>query len=400
MIEQLFFELIQVAIGTRICLSHTPSADEWGELYAMAKKQSLVGVCFAALQRLRSPIEPLEPRSIEPFDVLQTRWNMPEILYFTWMGMAAKIQQRNEVVNKQCVELCRKLDDEGFRSCILKGQGTGALYYEELRGLRQSGDIDVWAMPKDVRTLNGSKQLIIDYVHQNYPEENGAFIHIGYPLFNDTEVEMHFVPTFDGKPSVNRLFVQMFEKEQDACFTNVNDLGFAVLVPEVNVLFNLHHIMRHFLVSGIGLRHVLDLYFLMQEWDSNKTGQEEPLSRRTERLRVLIERCGMNRFFSGMLWVIEKVVDKESHRSVFEAQLGIPSNPILGKFILQEIMNGGNFGHHDKRLIGINQMSFCKRWLHNFSVSFERARFFPKEVFWLSAFRIRIGIWRKTGLEL
>lgn len=32
MIEQLFFGLIQVAIGTRSCLSHTPSADERGEL--------------------------------------------------------------------------------------------------------------------------------------------------------------------------------------------------------------------------------------------------------------------------------------------------------------------------------------------------------------------------------
>ena len=52
-IEQLFFELTQVAIGTRICLSHTPSADEWGELYAMAKKQSLIGICFAAVQKLQ-----------------------------------------------------------------------------------------------------------------------------------------------------------------------------------------------------------------------------------------------------------------------------------------------------------------------------------------------------------
>lgn len=37
--EHLFFELIQVSLGTRICLSNTPSANEWGELYAMAKKQ-------------------------------------------------------------------------------------------------------------------------------------------------------------------------------------------------------------------------------------------------------------------------------------------------------------------------------------------------------------------------
>ena len=51
-INTLFFELIQVALGTRICLSHTPSANEWGVLYAMAKKQSLVGVCFAGVQKL------------------------------------------------------------------------------------------------------------------------------------------------------------------------------------------------------------------------------------------------------------------------------------------------------------------------------------------------------------
>ena len=38
-INEIFFELIQVALDTRICLSHTPCADEWGELYSMAKKQ-------------------------------------------------------------------------------------------------------------------------------------------------------------------------------------------------------------------------------------------------------------------------------------------------------------------------------------------------------------------------
>lgn len=74
------------------CLSKTPTNEEWKALYDMAKKQSLVGVCFAGVQMLVNQHQ-------EP----------PEMLYLTWMGMAAKIQQRNDVVNKQCVEVQRML---------------------------------------------------------------------------------------------------------------------------------------------------------------------------------------------------------------------------------------------------------------------------------------------------
>ena len=47
MIEKIFFELLQVAVGTRDELSRMLSAKDWDELYEIAKKQSLVGVCFA-----------------------------------------------------------------------------------------------------------------------------------------------------------------------------------------------------------------------------------------------------------------------------------------------------------------------------------------------------------------
>ena len=106
-INNLFFELIQVALGVRICLSQTPNDMEWKALYNMAKKQSLVGVCFAGVQRLQTQQQ-------EP----------PEMLYLTWMGMAAKIQQRNEIVNRQCVEVQKMIEKEGFRTFIMKGQGT------------------------------------------------------------------------------------------------------------------------------------------------------------------------------------------------------------------------------------------------------------------------------------
>ena len=114
--DQLFYELIQVALGTRICLSHTPSADVWGELYAMAKKQSLVGVCFAGVQKLVNQQQ-------EP----------PEMLYLTWMGMAAKIQQKNETINRQCVEIVEQFRKDGLEVCVLKGQGVASYYDAGLR---------------------------------------------------------------------------------------------------------------------------------------------------------------------------------------------------------------------------------------------------------------------------
>ena len=52
MTEQLFFDLIRVAIGNQVCLSHSPTTDEWAKLYDMVKKQSLVGICFAGVQKL------------------------------------------------------------------------------------------------------------------------------------------------------------------------------------------------------------------------------------------------------------------------------------------------------------------------------------------------------------
>ena len=96
-INKLFFKLIRVAIGNQVCLSHTPCAEEWGELYAMAKKQSLEGICFAGVQKL-----------------VTQQQSPPEALYLQWMGRAAKIQQRNEVVNRRCAELGDRLEVIGI----------------------------------------------------------------------------------------------------------------------------------------------------------------------------------------------------------------------------------------------------------------------------------------------
>lgn len=434
-INNLFFELLRVAIGTEGALSRVPSPQEWKALYDMAKKQSLVGICFAGLQRLGADA-----------DSGFSKLGLTEMQYLTWMGMAAKIQQRNEVVNRQCVELCKGMEKEGFRACVLKGQGTAALYraYDNeddndneseegrrsgessksqtegaigLCHLRQNGDIDVWVMPQDVRTISESRKRVNELVHRYFPEEEGAFMHIGFPVYKATEVEVHYVPTMDGRPKVNKRFERMFEEQQDACFGNLNTLGFAVPVADVNVLFNLHHIKRHFINEGIGLRHILDLYFVLKAFCCENSYD-------TESLRQRIDELGMKKFFSGMLWVMQEVLfndddnddenlaskgncnqNAQTSRSVGTnaclcKNLKIEPDERLGRFILQEIMQGGNFGHHDERLKGVNEMGFWKRWKQFLSVSFVRARYFPADVFWSYVFRAQIGVWRKTGVEI
>ena len=48
----LFFELIRIAIGRQESFSHTPTDEEWRELFAEAKRQTLVGVLYEGLSHI------------------------------------------------------------------------------------------------------------------------------------------------------------------------------------------------------------------------------------------------------------------------------------------------------------------------------------------------------------
>lgn len=65
--KNLVFELLKVAVGHQSAfysLSRVPSAEEWTGLYQMAKEHALIGVCFAAIQKL-----PNEQLSQLPFQL-------------------------------------------------------------------------------------------------------------------------------------------------------------------------------------------------------------------------------------------------------------------------------------------------------------------------------------------
>lgn len=374
--NKLFFELIQVALSTRICLSHTPSADEWGELYAMAKKQSLVGVCFAGIQKLVDSEK-------------EDYCGMSELQYLTWMGMAAKIQQRNEVVNRQCAELQARLSADGFRNYIMKGQAMGSLYklgaecgeLRDLSALRQSGDIDVY--------LEGGLDKILAYAKSIGKTDGVNELEMHVEVFNNTEVEFHYRPMVLRDPIKNRRLQRYFDENASVQFNNEvildEEKGLKICAPTnlFNLVHQLVHIYLHFMTGGIGLRQIMDYYFVLKACKDDDQKEE---------LRV-IHQIGLDKFAGGLAWVLNHVFALPPEYSYWQM------NEADGRALLKEIMISGNFGHTDERMSDIAVNKWKSFWFIN-GKTFRFWRFDHWAWFWSPIWRVYHFCWRKMkGLK-
>lgn len=342
-IKNLFFELIRVAIGTQETLSRPPSKTEWTALYDMAKKQALLGICFAGLQKLYNSVNQ-EPRTKNPqseptHNPEPITQNLDEVQYLTWMGMAAKIQQRNEVVNRQCAELQAKLSADGMRSCVLKGQGIARLYSENLRLLRQSGDIDMLVDCDFVRAASFAKSSTDITVKWAYKD-------ISLPIFQDTEVELHIKPGLMFNPFHNRTWQNWYNSNKDIIFLPESGIGFSTPSIEFNLIYILHHCYMHLFESGVGLRQVMDYYFVLRAANkevpdgfSFDSAQEPKFQKVSNTLKSL----GLVKFASAMMWVQKEVFGLEEKYMICEPK------EKEGRFLLNEILQSGNFGKQDDR---------------------------------------------------
>lgn len=359
-LEQLFFELIRVAIGTQSCLTQTPSASEWKKLYVMAKKQSLVGVCFAGVQRLRKADEANGTHITE---------NLPETGYVKWMGMAAKIQRKNQIVDGQCIALQKQLSVEGFRSCVLKGQGVGQQYAEHLRGLRQSGDIDIW--------MDGGFERVNAWVQKVAPTKSVNQHHVDLELFEDTDVEAHYHPINMTNPWGQKHLKAFIKAHENVCLSSADDNKIHVPTSEFNLVFLMVHIYHHLFTEGVGLRQLMDYFFVLQV-----AGKES-----REGVKRIISDIGLYRFACALMWVMKEVFGLSEGLMICEA------NEKDGQFLLEEIMKSGNFGKQDKR----QEKLFDSKWNSFWIVHMKTFRFWRFDHwawFWSPVSRVKGFVWR------
>ena len=368
-VNYLFFELLQIALGNRERLSKTPSAAEWAEIYAESERQAVTGILLHGIERLKD---------------LNSDLNLNQRFLLQWIGVGQMIKQRNHLLDCRCKELLSKLTAAGLHPTILKGQGIAQCYPEVLGNLRQSGDIDVYVGCG----LHGAIEIANKLGDQN---QEWDYKHLHLNVYKDTEVEMHYRVEVLLNLWKNRKLQKWFKEHETELFAYANDNlnentgGMTTPSVEFNVFYILLHIYRHFLYEGVGLRQIVDYYFVLKNFNlDDNLGVDINESYAYKAVREF----GMEKFAKGLMWVMQKALGMPSEWMPWEPE------EKEGKYILEQVMTGGNFGHHDKRLKHSDgKLGAVKAILtHNMHL----VTHYPSDVIWAPVWIVCHKFWKLT----
>ena len=440
--QKIFFDFLRFCIGSAKEIPGSLKEADWKELYAIAKKQCLVGVLFDGIKKL--PVEHV---------------GMKKELLLQWMAESQMLEKANVRLNDAAIQVSEWFLKKGFRTCILKGQGNALMYPNPYS--RTPGDIDIW--------VEGGDKRVISFVRSISPHEKACYHHIEFPSYKGVEVEVHYRPSFLLCFWHNRRLQKYYERVKEEQFSHRVKLGeqgeVAIPTAEFNLIFQLTHIYAHLMNEGIGLRQLLDYYFVLCDFykvyqnfskthpssltlNGGSTAFPKPLSpqgtedvtappRRSEPLRSKdggpskvspncagwdrrdaigdmtsatastdssataarssstaidrvqeeLKKLGLWKFAGGIMYIMQEVFGMPASRLI------VPPNEKYGKFVLNEVLEAGNFGKHDERnRFGKSQLG------HNLQRVYRDIRlikYFPAEALSEPIFRVWHYFWRK-----
>ena len=434
--HQIFFDFLRFSIGPKSEIPSSLKEADWKELYAIAQKQCLVGVLFDGIKKL-----PAEYVGIEKEQLLQ------------WMAESQMLEKANVRLNDAAIQVSEWFRKKGFRTCILKGQGNALMYPNPYS--RTPGDIDIW--------VEGGDKRVISFVRSISPHEKACYHHIEFPSYKGVEVEVHYRPSFLLCFWHNRKLQKYYERVKEEQFSHRVMLGeqgeIAIPTSEFNLIFQLTHIFSHLMNEGIGLRQLVDYYYVLCDFykvyqnfskthpssltlKGGSTAFPKPLSpqgtgdvtappRRSEPLRSKVggpskvspncagwdrlsiegdnsagsttavtssastaldvvqeelKELGLWKFAGGIMYIMQEVFGMPASRLI------VSPNEKYGKFVLNEVLEAGNFGRHDARnQFGRSQLGHNLQRVYR---DIRLVRYFPGEALCEPLFRVWHFFWR------
>ena len=433
--HQIFFDFLRFSIGPKSEIPSSLKEADWKALYRIAQKQCLVGVLFDGIKKL--PAEYV---------------GMKKELLLQWMAESQMLEKANVRLNDAAIQVSEWFRKKGFRTCILKGQGNALMYPNPYS--RTPGDIDIW--------VEGEDKRVISFVRSISPHEKACYHHIGFPSYKGVEVEVHYRPSFLLCFWHNRKLQKYYERVKEEQFSHRVMLGkqgeIAIPTVEFNLIFQLTHIFSHLMNEGIGLRQLLDYYYVLCDFykvyqksskitpslftlKEGSTSHPDPLTLRGEggnrptrcseplrskdggpskvspdsagwdRLSIEgdnsagsttavtssastaldevqeeLKELGLWKFAGGIMYIMQEVFGMSASRLI------VPPNEKYGKFVLNEVLEAGNFGRHDARnRFGRSQLGHNLQRVYR---DIRLVRYFPAEALCEPIFRTWHFFWR------
>lgn len=312
------------------------SAKNWECIYNEANRQTVLGVAFCGIQKLPTACKP-------PIEIM-----------FQWASDFEVIGGANKILNDEAAKLTQFFDRHKMCSVILKGPANARLYPAPFS--RQAGDIDIW--------VSGSKKKIIEFLEQNGLLHGNLQVthHVHMKNERGIDVEVHLRPSSGNyNPFSSRRLLRFLNNEiKNPIKTpegfNAHSLKFALAMQ-------LSHIYRHLLGGGIGLRQIIDYYILL------KNSSEQ------DRIEISknLNRFGLKKIAGALMWLLHE------HMGLNESLMLCAPDEFRGRWLLQDISHGGNFGRHVKG----ERLKWLYWWLGKRKRSLRFWRFDIVETFWL-----------------
>ena len=362
------YVFLRYCLGCKVNMSNVVAGMDWQQLYSFASKQTILGLCFDGIERLGK----------EYPNGLRLNPIRPDLL-MTWMGKSQQIRRRNTKVNMVAAKLYAMLREEGLRCCILKGQGNAMMYPNPYS--RTSGDIDVW--------VNASRDEITEYAKKHFNLGDDIRYHHLETSMDGVPVELHFFPCVMNNPIFNHRLQKWFKQNADLQCSNVVSLPdgigeIAIPTTAFNVVYQLTHLYHHFFDEGIGMRQIIDYYFIVSS--------DELLVIR-DALQKELKHLGLWKFAGAVMYVLHETL------GLPEEEMIAPMDEKRGKLLLAEILNGGNFGQHFTKYGHFTQQGMAKKYFLKIWRNMHFVRCYPAEALSEPIFRTWHFFWRKKNVN-
>mgnify|MGYP000511428265 CR=1 FL=1 len=357
------FVTLQYCLGHKGDISDVVASMDWQKLYSFASKQAILGLCFDGIERMGNEYsEELKRNPIE------------RELLMTWMGAAQQIRRQNMKVNVVASKLYSMFREDGLRCCILKGQGNTLMYLNVYS--RNPGDIDVW--------VNASREQITEYAKKHFEICDDIRFHHIETSVDGVPVELHFFPGIMNNPIYNARLQKWFRRNVDLQCSNVVNLPdgigeIAIPTTAFNVIYQLTHLYHHFFDEGIGMRQIIDYYYVVNS---------DELLVIKDTLQRELKYLGLWKFARAVMYVLHEALGLPEEKMI------APMDEKRGKLLLEEILNGGNFGQHFTKYGHFTQQGMAKKYFLKIWRNMHFVRYYPAEALSEPIFRTWHFFWR------